>query len=248
MNYIDYIIIGILLIYILIGYFKGFMFSLLSLFSFGVKFVLSMFLCKPFMLFTNNVCKLDIGLSNALASSFTKTSNLFDVSMETMNQTEINNHITECLNTTKYPSFLKSFLKNIFQITEGNSNFTFNSIISKTFGTFFSFIISFIIIFIIVCILVYFIKYRFKKLTEQSVTVKRIDRFMGIAYGFVGGVINIVIVISVLSWFKNFSFLSSFFESLQSSFLGGLATQIIYPFMDKYLNLKEIAKWFINLL
>lgn len=247
MNYIDFIIIGILVIYMCVGYFKGFMFSMLSLFSFTVKFLITVVLCKPFMFFTNNVCKLDVALSNSFAKGFSKTSELFDLSLEGMSQQQITDHVASCLNTTKYPNLIKSFFKSIFTIPEGTQS-SFNDIISKTLGSFLSLIISFVIIFIIICVIVFFLKNKCKQLTENSVTVKKVDKFFGIGYGFAHGIITLVIVFAVLSWFKTLPFLTGLFNSIYDSFLGGFATNTIFPLMDKYLNLKEIARWFINLL
>lgn len=248
MNYIDYIIIGVLLLYMIIGYFKGFMISVLSLFSFTVKFIISLLLCKPALLFTNNVCKLDVALSNSFINKFGKTSELFTQNMNNMTQAEIDTHITNCLNTTKYPSFLKSYFKSIFTIQEGQSNYTFADVIGNTLGRFCSFIITFVIVFILITIILLILKKQCKKITENSVTVRKVDRFTGIIYGAVRGSVNIIVIFAILSWFKTFSFLTEFYTAIESSFFGGIISNLIFPFMDKYINLKEIAKWFINLL
>lgn len=246
MNYVDIIIIAIILIYVLVGYFKGFVVSILSLFSFPIKLIVSILVAKPALMLVNGVFGLDVSLASSITAKYTKISPLFGQSMADMTQAEIDAHINNCLEATNYHNTAKSFLKSVFPIKEGHSAYTFGDVLGKTFGSFYSFVITLIAVFIILTLVIFIIKRVSKKLNEKSVLIKHTDRTLGLVVGLIRGIITVFVILTTLSWLRSLSFLDNFFVAVDTSFLGGFITRITSGFIDKYVNIKEIAKWFIG--
>lgn len=242
MNWIDFAIIAILLIFVIIGVWKGFAFSILSMFSGTVNFIISIFLVRP----TTNLLNSWFGFENALTNGFTSKlssmSTSFDVNMVGMSKDEISTHISNTLDTSGFP--LKNLFKSMLKITpekiEGKTSCTLNEIISKSLGSFFSLVITFIVIFVLLYVVLFLIGKIAKKSQEVS-GIRTIDRILGFFFGLIRGAIFISLIFAVLSLFNENGALSGLFDYIHASKMGNWAYSNINYIIDKYVNFKAIA-------
>jgi len=249
MNWVDILIIAIILIFIIIGCVKGFVFSILSIFGGTVNFIISLFLCKPMANFLNS----SFNLESALVSNFTeKLSNIsadFNTSLSTFKtQAELNSHINNTINNSSLGGFTKKILSNTINVTPENvakSNLTLNNIISNSFSTFISIIISFIIVFILIYLILWLISFLSKKANQIS-DIKFTDRILGVIFGFFKGLLLVLFIFAILSLFNQDGLLSGLFNEINNSTIGGWIYNNVCEFMHKYINLKDIAKDIID--
>lgn len=242
MNWVDIVIIVLLVVFVAIGFWKGFIFSILSLFSVFINFILSLFLTKPFSTLFNKW-----GLESKLISSFTsKISSMhtgFDVNMIGMNQEQINNHISTTLTESNFPfkSMFERMIKFSPETVSHKANLTLTDILSKSLGNFFSLVISFTIAFILIYLILWLIGFLSKK-AKQVEGLRIIDRLLGVAFGLIRGAIAISTIFTVLSFFNEEGILQTVFEYIDSSTIGSWVYQNMNTLVDKYLNFGEITK------
>lgn len=249
MNWVDFLILGILIIFICIGCFKGFAFSILSLFGTSVNFFISLCLCKPFSNFLNSIFNLEGSLYNSFNSRFTQLSQNFNTPLSTFkSQTELSSHINETINNSSLSGFEKKLYTNTLNITPenvSNSETSLNNILSSSLATFFNIIICFIIVFILIYIILWTLSLISKKANQIS-DIRLTDRLLGVLFGFIKGSIIIAFTFVILSLFNENGLLSELFKQINNSQIGSWCYNNIKLFIDKYINLKEIAINLIN--
>ena len=242
MNWIDIIIIVLLIVFVAIGFWKGFIFSVLSLFSVFINFILSLFLTKPFSTLFNKW-----GLESKLVSAFTtKISGMhsgFDTNMIGMSQEQINNHISITLSESNFPfkSMFERMIKFSPEAVSHKANLTLTEILSKSLGNFFSLVISFAIAFILIYIILWLIGFISKK-AKQVEGLRVIDRLLGVVFGLVRGAIAVSTIFTVLSFFNEEGVLQTVFEYIDSSAIGSWVYENMNILVDKYLNFGDITK------
>ena len=249
MTWIDILIILVLVIFIIVGCIKGFVFSIISLFGTTVNFFISMCLCKPMNNFLNSAFNLQEGLINKFASSLSSMSSGFDVKLSTFtSQSELSSHINETIYNSNLSNFSKKILDSSINLTPNTvagSDLTLNNIISTSFASFLSIIISFVLIFILIYALLWVISFLSKKANEIS-DIRFTDRLLGTFFGFIRGFIVIVLVFAILSLFNENGLLSSLFNLIDNSTIANWLYEGVNSFMDKYINIKDIAKSVID--
>jgi len=249
MNWVDIVIILILLIFIIIGCVKGFMFSILSIFGGTVNFIISLFLCKPCFNILNGWFGIENNLLNSISSKFTNMSTLFDIELSSFgSQAELSSHVKETINNSSLSGFTKGLLNNTVHITTENvegTNVTLNNIISKSFATFITLIISFVIVFILIYLVLWILSLISKKAKENN-GIRTTDRILGFIFGIVKGFLVIVVIFSILSLFNENGLLHDLFISIKSSTIGNWIYTNVDTFIHKYINFKDIAKSLID--
>lgn len=249
MNWVDFVILGILIIFICIGCFKGFVFSILSLFGTSVNFFISIWLCKPMTNLMNSIFNIETALSNSLSARFTNISNNFNTKLSLFeSQTELSSHIKETINNSSLSGFEKKLYSSTIHITPenvSNSDVTLNNIISSSLSTFINIIISFIIVFLLIYLVLWILSLISKKANQIS-DIRLTDRILGVIFGFIKGSLIIVFVFAILSLFNENGLLSGLFEQIHNSQIGNWCYTNVKTFIDKYINFKEITKSIID--
>ena len=92
MNFIDIAIIVIMLLFIIIGTWKGFIFSLVSVFSSTINFFLSFIICKPINSLLNSIFKIQSSITNGYSAHFSSLGSGFDTNLVGLSQESINTH------------------------------------------------------------------------------------------------------------------------------------------------------------
>jgi len=244
MNWIDIVIIAVLIIFVIVGCVKGFMFSVISLFGGTVNFIISLFLCTPMSNFLNKVFSLESSISSGFANNLS-TMNGFDVVLsEFKSQQELSSHVNETINNSSLSNFTKGLLNNTVHITTENvagTEVTLNNIISASFATFLTLVISFTIVFVLIYLILWILSAISKKARQVS-DIRLTDRIFGILFGFIKGALAIVLVFGILSFFNENGLLSDLFGYIKESTIGNWLYSTVDGFVTKYIDLKEIAK------
>ena len=241
MNWIDIAIIIIMVVFV--GTWKGFVFSVLSIFSSTINFFISLLLTRPTTNLLNRWFGFEGSLTNGLSSKLTSMSAKFDVNMVGMSKDEISSHISTTLSESKFP--LKGLFGNMLKVTpekiEGKTSCTLNDILSRSLGSFFSLIITFVVLFILIYIILFIIGKISKKAQEVN-GIRAVDRTLGFIFGFVKGALIICFVFAILSFFSEDGFLSGLFEYIHASKIGDWVYTTVNNIIDKYVNFKTIAE------
>jgi len=243
MNWIDIIILVILLIFITIGFWKGFAFSIISLFGSFINTIISIFLTKPVNTLLNNWFNLENSLTKSFSSKISSMHNGFNTNLVGMNNKEIKTHISTTLSESDFP--LSKLFNRLININSDSilkkENLTLNDILSKSLGSFFSLIISFVIIFILIYLVLFLLTIITKKVKEVE-GIRITDRILGVIFGAIKGALLICFIICIISLFNENGLLKTVITTIKNSTIGGFAYTHINTFTDKYITLDYIVK------
>lgn len=243
MNWIDIGIIVILIVFIAIGFWKGLIFSLLSVFSTFVNFCISIFLARPITNLLNNWFGMESSMCKGFMSKFSSATPLFDTNMVGMTKSEISSHISKTLSEGKVPfkKLLSAMIKISPEQIEAKESCTLNEILSKSFSAFFSLIIGFIISFAIIYLILWIISLLTNKAREID-GIRITDRILGVLFGLIKGFLFVAFLFSILSFFNEDGSLKSVFDYINQSQLGSWIYNVVKTLVDKYLNFGAVVK------
>lgn len=242
MNWIDIVILCILVIFVGIGFYKGFIFSILSLFSGFINFLIALFLTRP----VTNLFNSWFGLEASLTSTFEKKllgmGEGFSTNLVGMGSADLNSFVSSTIKSSNLPfkNMINSMVKLNPEVISSKGTLTLTDILSKSFGSFFAIIISFITIFVLIWLVLFLISFITKKL-RQNDSIRTVDRVMGVLFGIVKAGITISFVFAFLSFFNENGVLSSVFDYIKASTIGNWWYSNINTLVDKYLNFKTIV-------
>lgn len=243
MNWIDIIILIILIIFIGVGFWKGFIFSVLSLFGTFINSIISLILTKPTSILLNKWFNLEKSITNNLSSKIIKMHEGFSTNLIGMSDKEINKHVSTTLNKSDFP--LNKLFDKLINIKSENishkTELTLENILSESLGQFFTLIISFVIIFILIYLILFILTLITKKIKEVE-TVRITDRILGVLFGAIRGAITIMFIIAFISFFKENGVLSSVISYIKDSTIGGFTYEHVNTFVDKYITLENVVK------
>ena len=203
MNWIDGLIIVILLIFIAIGFWKGFIFSILSLFSAFINFTIALFLTRPVTNLFNSWFGLEGALTKGFESKLTSMNAGFNTNLVGMTDSEITNHISTTLKESNFPfeNMFKRLLSVNSEKIADKTSISLNDILSKSLGSFFSLIICFVIIFLLIYLILFLVS-RLSKKAKEIESIRITDRILGVVFGIIKGALVVVGLFAILSFFK----------------------------------------------
>lgn len=243
MNWIDVAIIVILLIFIGVGFWKGFIFSILSMFGTFINFVISIILTKPTSLLLNNWFHLETAIENKLTKSIAGMNEGFNTNLIGMSKSEISKHVSTTLENSDFP--LNNLFDKLININPDKvshkSELTLNHILSDSLSKFFTLIISFAIIFALIYLILFIITIVTKKIKEIE-SIRITDRILGVLFGAIKGAITIIFIIGFIALFKEDGIFDSVVLYIKDSTIGGFAYSHINTFVDKYITLENVVK------
>ncbi|MBR2909560.1 MAG: CvpA family protein [Clostridia bacterium] len=242
MNWIDIAILIIMLIFITIGFWRGFMFSIISMFSAFINFTIALLLTRPVTNLINSWFRLEGALTNAFENKLSSLSNGFNTNLVGMSNSQIADHISSTLNESNFPfkKLFTNFLDIKASAIEGKTSLTLNDILSKSFGSFFSLIICFVIIFL----LIYLILFLLSKLSTKAKEVEGIritDRILGVFFGIIKGALVVIGLFAVLSFFKEDGVLEPVFKYISQSQMSNWIYSNVNLLVDKYITLEQLT-------
>ena len=247
-TYIDIAILAIVALCVVFGYFRGFVGSIVKLFSGTVKFVISYFLCKPFATLVANITKIDDRLFSKFYDWSTGLSTKFTTNLVGMSEEQIDLQVSNALSDTKFPRFLRGVFQNVFDITPETINsyetITISDLMAKTLSMFALIAGSFVFLYILITVALILIKHFNKRRLEGQTILIRRDRRWGAVVGLVKSFVVIAIIFVVLSIFKNSELFAGFYTTINKSFLGGPLSRWIFGAVEKYFDFnKMLIDW-----
>ena len=247
MTWIDITIIAILLLAVIIGYYKGFLKSVLSLVSYSLVFLGAFLLAKPTAAWLMKITTWDSSLSSKISSSLSKISSKFDVNMVGMNSGELSSHIKSTLNVNGFNKFIKFlFSGSASKITPESiahkDSFTLNNYISQTLTILTFIVICFIVFVILFFIVKYLLHFITDRLTDKSIAFKATDKTLGCVFGLVRGFVWIFAFIGVYALFRNLSFMSGINNTFNNSLIAKPLSKLCFMIVDRYFNLNSMIR------
>ena len=253
MNWFDAGIIIVLLIFIGFGIKKGFMFSVIDVFSITVNFIIALFLSSPIKSLLNLA-----GMQSSIASSlFDKYSSMGSAfTTDLIDYQSKYGNVTNFVNEAFDSSSLTNFGKKLFngsinnnlttKLAEStNTSVTLADIMSKSVAQFITVVASFIIAFLIICIILLILKKVSSKLKESK-AVNVFDKIFGAIFGLVKGFLFCVAVFAVLSFFSDNGILSTVINYINESAIGGWLRTNVNTFMIEYIDIKQFIIDLLN--
>lgn len=246
MTWIDISIIALCALAIFIGYFKGFLKSLLSLVSYSLVFLGAFLLAKPTAAWLMKITNWDTSLSTKISTWLSGISPKFDVNMVGMNSSELSNHVNSTINTNGFPGFLRFLFGSTSKINPEaiahKESFTMNNYISQTL-TILTFIVVCFVVFVIVFFLVkYFLHFLTDKLTDKSIAFKATDKTLGCVFGLIRGLVWVFAFIGIFALFRNLSIMNGINATIEKSFIAKPLSNLCYTIIDKYFNLNSMIR------
>ncbi len=239
-TYIDGIFLGIILIFVLIGLFRGFLKSVLAFCGTLVKLVISFFLCKPVANLISNWTQADDRLISKFYTWASGLSDAFNVNLVGMNQAEIDSSVNVAITDGSFPRILRGLCKNILQISPetlaGNESVTIANIISIALARVVLVVICFVAIFVLLYIVLFILKRIMKRVFENNKFLFKTDKTLGAVIGLVEGVFAVTVLFGIVSIFKNADFMTGFFNTFNHSCIASPVSNWIMDFVERYLD------------
>lgn len=236
MNYIDIIIIAILLIFIIVGVCRGFIFSLLSVFGGIINIYLATLLTKPMTSLTST-----IGLNSAITNAYAQKMQAFSGFNENLvgkTAEQLQAHIKSSIDGSSLSGITKTltnwFLKISPENLQGKTSVTLTDILSKAFASFWCVLIAFIVSLVIVYLVLWVITLIANKL-KQIKPINATDKILGVLFGAVKGSLIVCLIFAVLSLFNQTGIMGDVVSAIQSSKIGGWSYHYVYDFVHNYL-------------
>ncbi len=208
MNYLDLIIIGILMINVLMGFFRGFVKPLINILSLIVAFLVTKYFYAQFLMFLNNNFNLTRNIKSNIII-FLGNMNL----PETFGSNSINNLKLEGKLTALKPFIIK-FLedKNLDIISSVSFVQKFSDWVSTQIATLFSVLLLFLAIVLIIRIVGVFID----KIFTLPV-FRGINKTAGVIFGILKGLLESMLIIVLITLFAPVFGGEAILESLNKS-------------------------------
>lgn len=242
MNWLDVVILLILIAFIAYGCYKGLIFSVISLFSNFINFVIALFLTRPMTNLFNKMFGLEGALTKGFASKISSMGAGFNQNLVGMSSAEIKSHVSTTLTEADFPfkNLFKSMLRMDGDAIASKGSLTLTDILSKSFGSFFALVICFVITFALIWGVLFFVGWLSKKF-HQVDSIRVIDRVLGSLFGLVKGCLAVCFIFAILSFFNENGVMAPFFDYLKSSALGNFMYSNVNYLVDKYLNFKTVV-------
>lgn len=252
MNWFDLVVIIVVLIFTIISIKRGFLLSVLDVFSFFVNLVISLFLAKP-MRGLLDLFGMESGIAGKLYTHYSGFGEDFTVDLiEYSKNGNITDFVNDAINTSPMNSFGKKLFNgtinnNLSEKLASSSNETVSlaDIMSKSLAQFITVVSAFLICFILVYVVLIIIKLITKKIT-QSKFVNTFDKLFGACFGVVKGFLFWVAIFVVLSFFSDNGILSSVIGYINQSAIGGWLRSNVNTFMLEYVNIKQFIIDILN--
>ncbi len=196
MNIIDIAILGIIILFVIIGYSKGFVLSLLTFLSYGIALICAKLFSSGLTVFIGEHTGFDTALIDFVNEKMDAlTVPTYGVSIGEMT---VPDNIEQLIQ--QEPAVQQVFAQNpiLEKTLSQNAALLGGQTISQSIANLALVIISAIIIFFIVKIIFTLISSKFKSKIKSNKSLNKKDKLMGLLFGAFSGLIIIVIIIFVL--------------------------------------------------
>ncbi len=247
-TYVDAIIIVLVAITVIIGIWRGFIRSLTKLCGFAVKVALSFLLCKPLAKLVSKITKLDENLLTKYTNWASGLNPDFNTNLKTIEPEQLNDFIANTLENGGVPKIFKGLLQNLLNITPETiadaETITLAELVGKALSNFLIVAGCFVAIFILLFIIIFILNRIEKHILKNTRVLSKISRGFGGIVGAFNGFSIIFTIFMITSLFRNASFFQGINNTINSSFLGGPLSRLVYKIMDNGLDFSQVlAEW-----
>ena len=253
MNWVDAIIIVVLLIFMAFGIKKGFMFSVIDMFGFFVNFVIAVFLTGPIRSLLG-VMGMESGIAGSLYGHYANvgsgfTTNLIgygDNVVDFVNQ-EFNNSSMSGFGKKLFNGAINNNLPQKLQAAQeaGRTEVTLAGTISNSLAQFITVVTAFVIAFAAIYGILLLLKLICKQIQKSS-AANVFDKIFGGAFGLLRGFMFFVIIFAILSFFSDHGLLEPVITYIRQSAIGGWLRDNVNTFMVKYIDIKQFIIDLLN--
>ena len=191
MSVIDIVVIAILGVFAIIGFVKGFLNTLLSLFGNLASLALAIVIVKPCLKFFDGIFHMVEKFGALIMDGI--ASYLPDLSGTTMTGTEVASHLTGQGVLGKLISF---FIDRTDSVTYGQGATDLVQTLQNGLGGFAATVVTVIVMFILIRIAIFFLSKIFDAITKKT-AIGGLDRILGIAFGAVKGALAVFSLLSI---------------------------------------------------
>jgi uncharacterized membrane protein required for colicin V production len=216
MNWTDLAVLGIIILFIVICYRRGFILSLLGIGSIIISFVVTL---KFYPVLAAALIK--TGWFTSLSASIAKNLSANPTVAAALNAQSSSTVANALQNTIPLPAFVKSQV--LASVQNVNQVFSIKAIVDSVAGSIARLVItgiSIILIFIAIQIVLMIVTGLVRGVTKLPV-IKQVDKFLGILIGIVEGVLVVFVVIAVVVLLGSMPQFKSILDSLDKSWFAG---------------------------
>ncbi len=191
---IDVVIVAVLVIFSLIGLKKGFLKSVLSLFSWGICIVIAFLTAKYVAGWINGIYDFSELIGGKIATNLSKTNEFFSQSINVY-ESGGKAALISASNALNINSLLKQVIKIIFSNTNVNmsSTATIGSVVGSSIGDIVMIVIAGILVFIILKIAISLLMKLFKKIEDTKI-LGGLNKILGLCFGLVKATLIILVI------------------------------------------------------
>ena len=229
MAWIDIIVIAVILVFTIVGMVKGFLNTLLSLFSAAASLGVAIWCAKPVSRFLDSIFHLVSGIGGSIASGLSAEITPFasDTSLTELSGSGLKTYLESDGLTFKERIF------NLF--IEDSATFTSDTQVVEYIGqrlaAIITLIIAAVVVFILLRIAVLLLSKLFNALTKNR-AIGGLDRALGMIFGFLKGALLVTVVLAVFYLIAN--------ETVYGWVNNSVVTKWVYQ------RVVELVDWIVN--
>lgn len=247
-SYIDAIILVLFALCILIGIWRGFFRSITKFCGLTVKLIISFILCKPIAKFISKITSIDEHMFDKYSTWASGLSDNFNVNLTTIPDETLNDFINNALADSGVPKIFRGMLRSTLNITPESissiESITLAELVGEALKNIVLIASCFIVVFIVLCVVIFIVNRLEKRLLKTTRVVSKIDRGLGGVVGAFRAFMYIFSICLILSLFRNVILFESFFESINTSAIGGPLTRLMFKIIDSNIDFnKMIFGW-----
>lgn len=223
---VDVIIVAALVLFTLIGLKKGFIKSVLDLFSWLVCILVAVFLAKYVARLINHIYNFDAFIGNKIAHALVKHNNYFALPAEQFSSAPMPNL-----------GALGTLTKAVFKNAANYGNATIAEVVGKSLGRISMIIISGILVFVLLRLILLLLNKLFKKITDIKI-LGWLNKLLGAAFGFIRAAAIVIILNIVLCFLTLIPPVNKSMGTLISEHT--VVEKVIYKTTDKVIKNKVV--------
>lgn len=243
MHYIDIILIAILLIFTFIGFKRGLIDSVLSLFGTLASLVIAIFVAKPFAGFLEKILHISKFYTDKITPAITKASASFSTVVE-------GEAITA--NQALESSSLSTLLKKIFGFFTKNTVINVGETPAEVFAKLFAGVLVLltagIVAFILIKLAVFIIGKIFDAIFSNHV-LNSVDKFLGVVFGLAKGALVVAILLAATVFIAPTSFGAKVTTEIEKTKITKIAYEPITNFVEskvQSIDFNKIVSGYFN--
>ncbi len=230
MSVLDIIVISILAVFAIIGFVKGFLNTLLSLFGNLASLAIAIVIVKPCTKFLDGIFHIVNWLGGLIINGVQSAGVLPDLASSTMTPDEVITHLNGT--NSLLGKFTSLFVdKNVEAYGVGATDLV--STLTNGMGNFAAMVFTVIIMFILIRIAVLVLSKIFDAITKKS-ALSGLDRVLGTVFGLCKGALVVTVILSIMYT------ISPIFPQIDGWIQNSGFTNWLYAYIN------DIVNWLVN--